>query len=159
MRLLPPKPKTVRHVFLTAAAFDQIAEIASNRGDDEIGGVLVGYATEDDALVVTDASGPGPRGKCTPHTVRIDGRYATEFCAIAAKSTHGATQYLGDWHVHTTASAEPSSVDMVALKKLPKLNAWNYPIFSLVLNCSLNGYACIFRQGLRTRSLDCSIID
>ena len=156
---LSSKAKVARHVFLTAGAYDHIAEISARRRENEIGGVLVGYATIDHALVVTGVSGPGPKGVCARHSVTIDGQYATTFCASAAKSSNGTIQYLGDWHVHTDDIAEPSPVDFAALKKLPKLNAWHYPIFSLVLSASLRSYTCIFRHGMRVSTFECSIID
>jgi integrative and conjugative element protein (TIGR02256 family) len=156
---LPSKAKVARHVFLTAGAYDRIAEISARRRENEIGGVLVGYATVDHALVVVDVSGPGPKGVCARHSVTIDGQYATAFCARASESSDSAVQYLGDWHVHTDHTAEPSPVDFAALRKLPKLNAWGYPIFSLVLSASLKSYTCIFRHGMRVATFECSIID
>jgi integrative and conjugative element protein (TIGR02256 family) len=159
MSLLSTKTKISRHAFLTASAFQRIADICAGRGGNEIGGVLVGYATVDHALVVIDASGPGPRSLCTRHTVRIDGRYATTFCASAAEASNGSVQYLGDWHVHTDDTADPSPVDIAALKKLPKLNAWGYPAFSLILNASLRAYTCIYRRGPQVNTLECSIYE
>lgn len=155
---LPSKAKAARHVFLTAAAYERIAAICARRGQNETGGVAIGYATVDHALVVTDVSGPGPNGACDRFSVHIDGKHATAYCANAADQSSGAIQYLGDWHVHSDDSAQPSPVDLTALRRLPKLNAWGYPIFSLVLSASLASYTCIFRSGSKVMTFECSIL-
>lgn len=152
-----PRFKIPRHLFVTEEAFAAITALADARGTNETGGAAVGYATVDDALVITDVCGPGPRGKCSPHRVTIDGRHASAFCVRHADSSNGAVQYLGDWHVHSEESAEPSPTDFVALRKLPRLNAWGYPIISLILSASLAGYTCLYRN--RPSSvLECSIL-
>lgn len=151
------RSKTPRHLFVTEEAFAAIASLAGARGTNETGGAAVGYATVDDALVITDVCGPGPRGKCLPYRVTIDGRHASDFCARHADTSSGALQYLGDWHVHSQESAEPSPTDFTALRKLPPLNAWGYPTISLILSASLAGYTCLYRN--RTYSvLECSIL-
>jgi len=159
MSRLFAKIKIPRHVFLTDQAYRRIVDISANRGINETGGPTVGYATVDDALVVTNVSDPGPRGASSPERVTIDGSHATAFCSKETVTSNGCIHYLGDWHIHTEESAQPSLVDYAALKKLPKLNVWGYPIFSLVLSASLENYTCIFRHGRSISTLECSLID
>lgn len=155
MRGLFTRSKIPRHLFLTEDAFAAISSFAATRGPNEIGGAAVGYVSTDHALVVTDVCGPGPRGVCTPDRVTIDGRHATAFCDRHYAASQGAIQYLGDWHVHTGESANPSRVDFRAIRKLPRLNAWGYPTISLILNSSLTSYTCLTASG---SDLACSIL-
>lgn len=148
--------KVPRHLFLTEGALRALTAVTVDRGNNETGGAMVGYATVDDALVVTDVCGPGPRGECSRHRVTIDGRHTSAFCARHVDTSKGAIQYLGDWHVHSEDSAEPSPIDLVALKKLPRSNAWGYPIVSLILSSTLQTYTCLYRDRPYA-SLGCSI--
>lgn len=154
MPLLPSPPKAIRHVFLTEYAMTQIGKFAAKRGRNEVGGPMVGYMTVDHALVVTNVAGPGPRGECLPTKVKIDGRFATSFCAEQAALAKGAVRYVGDWHIHSADDANPSSEDWRAIAKLPALNEWGYPVVSLILSADLTFYSCIHRGG----AAECSVL-
>jgi hypothetical protein len=45
----------------------------------ETGGAPPGYGSTDNALVITHASGPGPRAIKRPWSITVDGAYTTQF--------------------------------------------------------------------------------
>jgi integrative and conjugative element protein (TIGR02256 family) len=84
----------------------------------ETGGPLVGRITEDKALVVVDAAGPGPKAMLEPFSVTIDGAYAQKFCDKINRNSHGKIDYVGDWHKHPGISLIPSGPDIAAMKAM-----------------------------------------
>lgn len=88
----------------------------------ETGGPLVGYI-DGQKLVVTDASGPGPRSALRPCSVLIDGVHAQRFCDAALKASSGIIDYVGDWHCHLGWSLEPSDRDLEAMAMMAQ---WKY---------------------------------
>ena len=81
----------------------------------ETGGALVGHL-DGHHLVVTNASGPGPRAELRLRSVEIDGEHAERFCATARSKTNGLDDYVGDWHCHVGYSLRPSRLDYEAMK-------------------------------------------
>ena len=79
---------------------------------------MVGYATDDGRLLITDVSGPGEGGKCLPFAVTVDGQHAKEFCDQAFARSFGAIDFVGDWHCHPAISVRPSEGDRLAIKVL-----------------------------------------
>lgn len=159
MSFLPPRIKAIRHVFLSDHAFSLVEGLAAKRGRNEVGGPMIGYMTVDHALIITEVTGPGPRGECRPASVLIDGAFATAFCEREAQRSGGQLQYVGDWHIHSGDDATPSPTDFKALRKLPRLNAWGYPVVSLVLSSSLGHYVCLHRKGSGYAAIECSVME
>ena len=92
------------------------SEMLSASGS-ETGGALVGHF-QNGLLVVTGASGPGPRGKLEEFGVVIDGKHAQRFCDAARLASSGRDDYVGDWHCHPGRSLEPSHSDHDAMKTM-----------------------------------------
>lgn len=106
-----------RHVFILSSALDTIRqEVRRTPLLKETGGPLVGYISTDEAVVVTHAAGPGPRGKRGYFSVLIDGRYATQFCNQVEQQSNGRFYYVGDWHCHPGWSLRPSREDVKAMR-------------------------------------------
>ena len=84
----------------------------------ETGGPLVGYVSADRVLVVTDATGPGPRAKRERYSVTIDGKHAQIFCDRARWESRGVIDYVGDWHRHPSFCLQPSEQDALAMKTM-----------------------------------------
>lgn len=82
----------------------------------ETGGPMVGYTTPDATLVITDITGPGPKGVCKTYSVTIDGEFSQRFCDQAHIDTEGKSDYIGDWHCHPSLSLRPSPDDETAMK-------------------------------------------
>jgi integrative and conjugative element protein (TIGR02256 family) len=107
-----------RHVFIVQSVLTTIRKEVRRARFTETGGPLVGYVSEDQALVVTHASGPGPRAKLGPFSVLVDGRHAQRFCDRMSQRTEGRIDYVGDWHRHLGWSLKASSDDLRAMRKV-----------------------------------------
>jgi integrative and conjugative element protein (TIGR02256 family) len=107
-----------RHVFIVESVLATIRREVRRARLTETGGPLVGYVSDDQALVVTHAAGPGPRAKLRPFSVLIDGRHAQQFCDRMSRRTEGRIDYVGDWHRHLGWSLKASSDDLRAMRKV-----------------------------------------
>ena len=107
-----------------------IAAESKNARGVETGGPLVGYALPDAILVVTNATGPGPRAKRERYGVLIDGRHAQDFCDRIHLESQGRIDYVGDWHKHPGISLRPSEQDALAMKAMAEFefSPTKYPI-------------------------------
>jgi integrative and conjugative element protein (TIGR02256 family) len=96
----------------------------------ETGGPLVGYVANNHMLIVTDASGPGPRAKLERYGVTIDGEHAQKFCDKSLRKSDGLFDYVGDWHKHPGISLKPSGQDVLAMKTMANFehSPTKYPI-------------------------------
>ena len=84
----------------------------------ETGGALVGYVQENNIVVITNASGPGPNSELTRDSVLIDGSYTTDFCNVLFERSRGKLDYVGDWHRHTGWSLKSSGRDEEAMRTI-----------------------------------------
>jgi integrative and conjugative element protein (TIGR02256 family) len=117
-----------RHVFLVEAVLNTFRSEARRAGWCETGGPLVGYLSDDGAVVVTGAGGPGPRAQRRLTSVQIDGRHATAFCSQIYHQSNGSFDYVGDWHRHTLWSLKPSKSDEQAMMVLSESCLLGAPI-------------------------------
>jgi integrative and conjugative element protein (TIGR02256 family) len=81
----------------------------------ETGGVLLGYIDEKRRIVVTRATGPGPKAVKTATLFRRDVEYTQAEIGRAAKELGDRGQYVGEWHSHLEPSPQPSSTDIESL--------------------------------------------
>jgi hypothetical protein len=88
------QPTVYRHIVLTANAIND--EIRRSTWF-ETGGAPPGYASADNALVITHASGPGPRAIKRPWSITVDGAYTTQFRNHIYKESAARLDYVGDW--------------------------------------------------------------
>ena len=83
----------------------------------ETGGPLVGCVRAG-ILLITDATGPGPKAMLEPFSVTIDGVHAQKFCDKANRKSQGEIDYVGDWHKHPGISLRPSGHDVAAMRTM-----------------------------------------
>jgi integrative and conjugative element protein (TIGR02256 family) len=107
-----------RHVFIVRSALATIRKEVRRARFTETGGPLTGYISEDHALVVTHAAGPGPRATLRPFSVVIDGTHAQQFCDKVRRRTGGRLDYVGDWHRHLGWSLKASPDDRDAMRTM-----------------------------------------
>lgn len=112
----------IKRVFLTENAITLIKNEIGDNPTVETGGALVGYYA-DKSLVITHASGPGPRAVLTSASVLIDGKYTTAFCRHFMEVSTGCLYYVGDWHIHLTNDLRPSVTDRSAMATMLKANS------------------------------------
>ena len=107
-----------RHVFVLDTCLDVIIAESKKVRFKETGGPLVGYISNDHALVITGATGPGPKAELSRYSVVIDGEFAQKFCDEMYSASSGKLDYVGDWHRHTGWSLEPSKEDVHAMRTM-----------------------------------------
>lgn len=93
-------------------------EVRETKNEVETGGILMGYYTVKDEVVITNICGPGPKAKQKKYSIVLDSLYAQKFVNEIFKETNGQITYIGDWHSHTTDNLTPSRTDKNGLKKL-----------------------------------------
>jgi integrative and conjugative element protein (TIGR02256 family) len=85
----------------------------------ETGGVLVGFVDSRlNAVVVTAASGPGPRAHHGTCTFNRDRAFCQHFLDQHAAATGGVIDFLGEWHKHREPDPQPSAVDQNTYRQL-----------------------------------------
>lgn len=100
----------------------------------ETGGVLVGYASEDDAeQVLRFASGPGPGALHTTSRFVPDHDYQSEFVRMLYNRTGRTHTYLGDWHSHPNGRAAMSFTDCRTLSRIAKCKQARAPMPLMII--------------------------
>lgn len=109
-------------IVIEPAVLSFIKEAMAKVSGTETGGALVGHV-QNGELIVTSASGPGPRAKLEAYGVVIDGEYAGRFCDEARHRSFGRDDYIGDWHCHPGKSLKPSHWDHDAMATMAEFAA------------------------------------
>ncbi len=107
-----------RHAFILESALAALIAEARRYRFKESGGPLAGYVSEDDAVVVTHAAGPGRKGVRGLLGVTISGEHAQAFCDDVWRRSGGLFDYVGDWHSHIGFSVRNSASDVIALREM-----------------------------------------
>lgn len=80
-----------------------------SRDGRETGGILLGTSSTSETVVI-EAGSPGPQATRSRNRFTRDLRYS-QLLAQRAWEAHGA-QWIGEWHTHLSALAEPSNFDL-----------------------------------------------
>lgn len=105
-----------RHVFILSRIKSVlVSEIGKGAGV-ETGGPLAGYRSDDGALVVVEAGGPGPHSRLSCSSVYLDGSDTLSWVEHVFDEQDGLYWYVGDWHFHRRLSLRPSSKDRTAMQ-------------------------------------------
>lgn len=109
---------TPRDVVISRDALSEIISEARASGEVETGGILIGFLSSENVLVVTRPTGPGPNADRRKDWFLRD----TEYCqAELEKATTELGQkgtYIGEWHYHPTGGADPSGRDLLSLSEI-----------------------------------------
>lgn len=121
---------TYRNIIIVPSVLATIRREAQSAPRTETGGALVGYATREDEVILTHASGPGPRAELARDSVLIDGEYTTAFCNLLYHNSCRQLDYVGDWHRHLGFSVEYSQRDLTAMLDIraSKCCCLSYPV-------------------------------
>lgn len=92
----------------------------------ETGGMLLGYWQDND-VVVTSASAPGPAAQRGRAWFRPDQEWQTEHLARVYAASGRTITYLGDWHIHPGGSAKPSRTDRKTMRAIRREPAARQP--------------------------------
>lgn len=85
----------------------------------ETGGVLVGFVdTTLDAVVVTGASGPGPKALHAPNSFNRDRAFCQAYLDAQVQASRGLIDFVGEWHKHREPDPWPSPIDVDTYTRL-----------------------------------------
>ena len=110
-----PNVSAVQHltsparVFVSRAAYDVVRAESRRFTFRETGGVLFGYRVGTE-VVVTAATGPGPRARHGARSFEPDSAYCQRLLGAVYRESGGAIAYQGDWHTHPHGAVEPSEL-------------------------------------------------
>jgi integrative and conjugative element protein (TIGR02256 family) len=115
----------------------------------ETGGILAGYM-EKGIIMITHATGPGPKAIHTRASFLRDGEYCQAELDKIFEHTTGTTDYLGEWHSHPF-NIGPSRRDRHSLREIAMdaKYAISAPIMGLCIKKGTNWhFACYFMPGI-----------
>ncbi len=92
----------------------------------ETGGVLMGYWA-DDEVVITDATGPGPRAAHHRSMFTPDADFHKDEIARLYRASGRHHTYLGDWHSHPGGGVTLSRLDERTLRTIATAAAARTP--------------------------------
>ena len=127
----------VHRVVVPAEVQSQMETQASASGENETGGILVGYFSEDSSAIVTAASDAGPNAESSPTHFSRDVEYTQRWLEEQVRATIMRVEYIGEWHSHPSEDTNPSITDITSLAGIA--NSENYlcsqPV-ALILGCA-----------------------
>ncbi|HEU4329026.1 MAG TPA: Mov34/MPN/PAD-1 family protein [Roseiflexaceae bacterium] len=100
------------HIVATALTF--IQQESQRSFPFESGGILIGRV-EQGSILVTHATGPGPRAIHSPRRFVRDGDYTQQALNAQLQASGGLDDYLGEWHSHPL-SVGPSPQDRESMR-------------------------------------------
>lgn len=103
--------------YISNKALDSIHRECRHHPDTETGGILVGFRPDgsvpnEDAVVITHATGPGPESQMSSGHFVKDTPYLQRELEILFQ--YHQVNYLGVWHKHPASHSTPSSGDVAA---------------------------------------------
>lgn len=105
-------------VELTTSSYRKMAQIARMNSPDEIGGVLIGYYSENRrSVVITDII--SSILKKDMRSIIIDGEETTRQLTNIEHESEGRQRAVGYWHTHPSTSEAPSWQDTYAMWEDP----------------------------------------
>jgi integrative and conjugative element protein (TIGR02256 family) len=104
-------------VWVDKDALAAVREEAARHAEEETGGMLLGYRSGDDAVVVA-VIGPGPAAQRTASTFLPDAGWQQDRLAEVYAASGRTTAYLGDWHTHPGGRPVLSPRDRRTLRRI-----------------------------------------
>lgn len=98
--------------------YDEMVAEATKWSPWETGGVLMGYVSNSQEVVVTALVHAGPNAKRTRWTFRPDPQFQNEGIAEQYEASGRHDRYLGDWHTHPGGSGNMSWRDRRTLQSI-----------------------------------------
>lgn len=108
------------NIWLNKACLSQMREEASLWAPLETGGILLGYTSAENDVVVTTVIGSGPKAKHYRHRYEHDAEYERAESSRLYMRSGNPDFYLGDWHTHPGGRARMSWLDRKTLADIVK---------------------------------------
>lgn len=106
-------------VWLANRALDEMCEESVARHPLESGGVLLGWRTGKDRVVI-NVLGPGPKALHGRHQFFPDHAWQVSEIHRIFHETDDDIDYLGDWHSHPNGESAMSGEDHTTLRRIAK---------------------------------------
>lgn len=84
----------------------------------ETGGMVLGYETVSDELVLVEATHPGPNAKKGWLHFEGDHNWDRRLIAELYERSGRLVTYLGEWHSHSFDMAKPSRTDLLTIRRI-----------------------------------------
>ncbi len=94
---------------------ERMQELIAQNPVVETGGVLAGYLDKIGNVIVTNASGPGPKAIQSSSRFEKDVEYCQSFLDNLFVSSNKHISYIGEWHSHPSEKNKPSGTDIKSL--------------------------------------------
>jgi integrative and conjugative element protein (TIGR02256 family) len=98
--------------------YDEMVAEAAKWAPLETGGVLLGYFSDSNEVVVTALVHAGPKAKRTRWSFRPDPQFQNDAIAGKYEASGRQDRYLGDWHTHPGGSRNMSWRDRRTLQSI-----------------------------------------
>jgi integrative and conjugative element protein (TIGR02256 family) len=112
-------------LLLAPEAAELILELSRLEYPRETGGALAGFKSAN-GVVITHATGPGPRAERGRATFRRDGDSTQGSMDQILGETGGVSDYVGEWHSHPSPVG-PSTMDRSAMSRISGNPAYRTP--------------------------------
>lgn len=123
-------PPIFPEVWVAQRVLDHIKSLAAGSPHIETGGILMG-PPDASKIVVTQATGPGPRA------IRTRGHFLrdTVYCQAVLDKAHRryGWDYVGEWHSHVVPLDHPSSGDIDTLNRIMSDPDYGFRHFIMIL--------------------------
>lgn len=103
--------------WIEAGALEFIKTESQRMAPKETGGLLLGYRAAED-VIITMATGPGPKSKHKSSSYLPDNNFDSDQIAEIYRNTDGVITYLGDWHSHPKGGSGLSNDDIITLMNI-----------------------------------------
>lgn len=105
----------IGRAWINKNVFNEIKKEANLWLPNETGGVLLGYWSSHDELVITNLIGPGINALHGRHSFSPDAKWQEAEIAKIYKKSGRLITYLGDWHSHPEGAPSLSIRDLVTM--------------------------------------------
>lgn len=103
---------------IPAYVFDFMQSLVNQNPLIETGGVLAGYTDEEGNVIITHASGPGPKALQSAIRFEKDVEFCQQFLDDLFISSSRKYVYVGEWHSHPSRDNRPSGLDIKSLSEI-----------------------------------------
>lgn len=159
------KNKVTPKIHIADHVYNDLAKEAESWFPNETGGVLMGYWTNSNEVIITNIIGPGPKAIHTLYSFLPDDEFQINAIADLYLKSEAKEKYLGDWHTHPNAEAYLSGTDKKTLKKITaykpaRLDKTLMMVMSIREDTNIKIWCHKF-TGVLNRSLikECSIVE
>lgn len=106
--------------YVHVAAERALREEAARATEEETGGLLLGYWSGAEVVIVTGVIGPGPKASHGERSFHPDHEWQQAELARRYTESGQRQTYLGDWHTHPGGTPRPSRTDRSTLRRVSK---------------------------------------